>query len=345
MTTIHTIHVSGQGTTQRFTLAAGDTTIGRQDDNGIPLKQTLVSRQHATISCSESGCRIRDLGSANGTLVNGKQLTPNAAVALSHGDKIEIGLFTLVYEMKQIDAPADKAQPASETGVAVEAEKAAGAASAPQPADPKREAAPIAETTRQPTPVAVTPPLPPTVPPAPPIASNGQRPPSGEPPYAPPPGLERTYSRYVQYLPGIYDDPFTHRFLALFESLQAPTEWLIANFYLFLNPLTAPADFLPWLGQWYDITFDDSWGEAQRRQLLAQAHEIYRLRGTKVALHKVLRIYTGAPPLIDDESEHLAPATFSVHIPLPEREVKRPLIERIIDANKPAHTSYTLSFL
>ncbi len=74
--------------------------------------------------------------------------------------------------------------------------------------------------------------------------------------------------RLLDYLPGIYHSEHMERFLGIFEATLNPIEWTIDNFDLFLNPATAPGAFLGWLAEWFDITFDPSWSDTQRRQLL-----------------------------------------------------------------------------
>ena len=135
------------------------------------------------------------------------------------------------------------------------------------------------------------------------------------------------------------------RFLALFESILAPIEWNVSNFDLYLHAGTAPLSFLPWLASWFGVTFDSTWSEAQRRTLLAEACQIYARRGTRWALARVLEIYAGHAPEIVDQAEAQTPFTFTVRLPARRREINRELLQRIIDANKPAHTSYTLEFL
>jgi len=49
--------------------------IGRQDDCGLCLADDLVSRQHAEVVCEGQRWTLRDLGSTNGTLVNGTPIT------------------------------------------------------------------------------------------------------------------------------------------------------------------------------------------------------------------------------------------------------------------------------
>jgi phage tail P2-like protein len=96
---------------------------------------------------------------------------------------------------------------------------------------------------------------------------------------------------------------------------------------------------------WFDLHFDDNWREEQKRAFLKEAHDIFAYRGTKRALSRVLEIFTDVVPEIDDQSEDLPPFTFSVTIPLTDGELKRPLIEQLIDAHKPAHTRYILNFI
>jgi len=52
-----------------------------------------VSRLHATISLAKEGITIMDLGSANGTRVNGKKIPPHQPMPLQHGDMISLGSF------------------------------------------------------------------------------------------------------------------------------------------------------------------------------------------------------------------------------------------------------------
>ena len=132
--------------------------------------------------------------------------------------------------------------------------------------------------------------------------------------------------------------------LAIFESVLAPIEWNVDNFDLYLNPETTPSGFLPWLANWFSITFDSTWTVEQQRELLLEAHKIYARRGTRWALARVLEIYTKMEPEIVDLISDDDPFTFTVTIPLPEKEIDRTLIEQIVDSNKPAHTNYKLKF-
>jgi pSer/pThr/pTyr-binding forkhead associated (FHA) protein len=50
-----------------------------------------VSRRHAVLFSAEGGLYIRDLGSTNGTRINGFDLEPNQAYKLHEGDRLEFG--------------------------------------------------------------------------------------------------------------------------------------------------------------------------------------------------------------------------------------------------------------
>jgi len=150
--------------------------------------------------------------------------------------------------------------------------------------------------------------------------------------------------RLLSFLPGIYDTPFMQQFLRVFEATLLPIEWEIDSFDLFLDPATAPAAFLPWLLNWYQLTWDQGWSEAKRRAFLQDAHRIYARRGTAWALGRLLEIYLGLKPEIIDLADDLAPHTFRVRLPLNPRQADRRQVEALIDAHKPAYTTYQLEF-
>jgi DNA-binding MarR family transcriptional regulator len=86
-------HLSGahKGQVDRFTSSAERLRFGRAADNDVRLSpaDTVVSSRHAEIRSGPRGFVIEDLGSRNGTLVNG-QLVERAP--LTSGDVIQLGL-------------------------------------------------------------------------------------------------------------------------------------------------------------------------------------------------------------------------------------------------------------
>ncbi len=83
-------------------LEDGPTSIGRSPENSIQLVEETVSRHHARIEpdpwSDPSAVRLVDLGSTNGTLVNGKRLAKGQSTLLADGDRVQFGTgFVLKY--------------------------------------------------------------------------------------------------------------------------------------------------------------------------------------------------------------------------------------------------------
>jgi DNA-binding SARP family transcriptional activator len=79
---------------QEVRLRPGTAVIGRDPSVTIRLVDSRVSRRHATIEVSERGCKLRDLGSSNGTTLNGANVD---VVELSDGDQIGVGEVVLTF--------------------------------------------------------------------------------------------------------------------------------------------------------------------------------------------------------------------------------------------------------
>src|SRR5271165_5289243 len=78
-----------------FSLVAADRyTLGRAATNRIVLKDELCSREHAEVFHS-GGWRVRDLGSLNGTRLNGQRL--EAETELTPGDDVHLGRTHLLF--------------------------------------------------------------------------------------------------------------------------------------------------------------------------------------------------------------------------------------------------------
>ena len=90
-----------QGPTGRTVLGPTVLTIGRAPDNQLVLNDTKASSHHAEISQASDGqsYSITDLGSTNGTFVNGQRIDQNVARSLNAGDTVRIGDTTFTYEI------------------------------------------------------------------------------------------------------------------------------------------------------------------------------------------------------------------------------------------------------
>ena len=71
-----------------FTLGDNPLTVGRSPQAGVVINDANVSRQHAEFWRTTEGVAVRDLGSTNGTFVNGHRID---AVSLSPRDDVQVG--------------------------------------------------------------------------------------------------------------------------------------------------------------------------------------------------------------------------------------------------------------
>ncbi|MGD8904750.1 MAG: FHA domain-containing protein [Anaerolineae bacterium] len=79
----------GPGTGRQFDIDAAAATIGRQAQCDIQVEDTWMSRQHARIVWTGTAYVIEDLGSTNGTFVNGERIVGSRA--LKSGDRLQLG--------------------------------------------------------------------------------------------------------------------------------------------------------------------------------------------------------------------------------------------------------------
>ncbi len=81
--------------TARFVLTPGDYVIGRNSDCPIRVDADLVSRQHAKLILNYDHALIEDLGSSNGTQVNGQPIAKDERTRLWPNQKIQVGTATI----------------------------------------------------------------------------------------------------------------------------------------------------------------------------------------------------------------------------------------------------------
>ena len=294
--------------------------IGRAEaDTDLVLPHGWVSRAHARLYADRLPYRIEDLGSSNGTTVNDAALPPGEVRPLQDGDVIAIGPFRLTLVAPPPPEPV-AAEPSAE----------------PEPA--AAEPAPAGLGVRTMPRGRPAPPRPPEPPPE--TVSRPQEPTRWV-------GVPETASRWLQYLPPIYAEPdrdgegFLGRFLLVFEDLLGPVEQAIGHFCLYLDPETAPAGFLPVLDAWLGGLLEERLPEETKRELLKQAHWLYQARGTRAGLTRHIEICTGiTPEIVENAGE---PHHFAVTLRTGGQMVDARMVERIIERNRPAHTSYSLT--
>jgi len=150
-------------------------TIGRKAQNDIQIDNLAVSGEHACIVTILHDSFLEDMGSTNGTLVNGNQVKKHI---LQNNDVIEIGKYKMKYVVEAVAAaaPQGPAEDFEKTMVMRSPPKMAAGASRPAAAPPP-----------PPKPVAAPPPPPKPVAAPPPPPKPAAAPPPPKPMAAPPP--------------------------------------------------------------------------------------------------------------------------------------------------------------
>ena len=83
---------------QTFELRAGGTlVVGRALTSDIPVLDPTISRRHAEVACDDDGVRVRDLGSSNGTFLNGVKIDE---ARIAPGDVVTFG--KVPFRLKEI---------------------------------------------------------------------------------------------------------------------------------------------------------------------------------------------------------------------------------------------------
>lgn len=207
-------------------------------------------------------------------------------------------------------------------------------------------------------------------------------------------------SSYLAYLPAIYEDGDLGRFLLAFEhvltglgnpdepGLEELVEGIpgangsgpqLAGAERYFNPgrrdeagtMRTPAEFLDWLASWLALSLRADWEEEEKRRLIAGIVPLYRKRGTREGLTRMLYTYLGLPytetggsidvyeltrPLQVGRTSTVGVNTavgggpahyFLVRMILPtwdpvSRARKEQIATAIIEQEKPAHTYYDL---
>lgn len=141
----------------------------------------------------------------------------------------------------------------------------------------------------------------------------------------------------------------------------------VARIPSFLDPYETPESFLPWLAQWAAITL---YREAtDRRRLVAEMIPLYRIRGTREYVRRVLELYVDGTVTVDEEDlpgmvvgapdrsrvghgTRLGEETFRFSVSINFSTIPRDrqqrfrlvdLSRRVIDLARPAYTHYRLS--
>jgi len=204
-------------------------------------------------------------------------------------------------------------------------------------------------------------------------------------------------TRLIELLPAIYQDPgiegrpsnYLPRFLRAFETVlygtlksneaaednkavadMDATQGLRDKIQLLgklLDPWLADDKFLPWLAGWMALSLHSNLAPERKRELIANMIPLYRIRGTRKYLEKLLSLCVDVPTAVEEEDvpalqigKHStlgkdmyigggAPHFFRVKIvasqlSVPALEEQRQLAYEVVELAKPAHTAYEFLF-
>jgi phage tail-like protein len=180
---------------------------------------------------------------------------------------------------------------------------------------------------------------------------------------------------YLELLPAIYrrSDQLGRNVVRdichILEHMFGSIEEKLAESHLHYDPLSCPAEFLPWLAGWIAQVVDMDWPEDKKRAIIRRGVDIYRIRGTLRGLKLVIKLFTGFEPRVEEnrwpfkgfrvetdarigiDTVVLPPVElahcFMITMPVKFTDVSPEMIVRIhhlIKMEKPAHVNYYLQF-
>ena len=114
------------------------------------------------------------------------------------------------------------------------------------------------------------------------------------------PGL--TSSRpVVEVLPAVLrTDDMTASFVDGLDEVLAPVLLTLDNLNAYIDPETAPLDFVSWLAAWFGVELDPLWDETRSRRTIDRIAKLQQRRGTAHALGELVEALTGGEVEVDD---------------------------------------------
>ncbi|CAM3495951.1 phage tail protein I [Occultella aeris] len=160
-------------------------------------------------------------------------------------------------------------------------------------------------------------------------------------------------------LPGVYgDDEMMQLFTQALDEVLAPTFTTLDSLWTYIDPHLAPEDFLDWLADWVGVEVDDSWSVERKREIVAQAAQIHRRRGTVAGVELAVRLVTGGEVTVTDSGGTIwsrtpgadlpgrSPAELTVTVEVPDVDaVDLRRVDRVVRDVKPAHVPHVVEIV
>ena len=110
----------------------------------------------------------------------------------------------------------------------------------------------------------------------------------------------------MDYLPEYYRknserNSFLERFIGIFQSIYVDLEDEIDYTPTRFDVDLTNKDFLSWICEWLSVKDAAIWGEKRLRKLVKEAIKIYKMKGTKRAIAKIVQEYVGIEPIIVEQ--------------------------------------------
>ncbi len=93
---VNLVLLKKDGTTKHFPLPSSVTVVGRREDCDLCIPLMVVSRRHCELNLDQGNLKIRDLGSRNGTFLNGRQIEE---APINPGDRIQVGPVSFAVQL------------------------------------------------------------------------------------------------------------------------------------------------------------------------------------------------------------------------------------------------------
>jgi phage tail-like protein len=151
---------------------------------------------------------------------------------------------------------------------------------------------------------------------------------------------------------GADTERFAYNLVAAFDQVLAPVLASLDSIHAYMDPRTAPPDFVPWLAGWLGLAVGERWPAHRARSFVEGAAEAFRWRGTRRGIALAVRAYTGVEPDIDDTGGvgfSLRPGGpvpgdqtpfLRVRVVVGDAEVDEASVDRIVADAKPAHVPH-----